>query len=246
MDELSYNKIPNLETPWESKDPTNDLWWYGQSIEDVIKRYINMKIGASYFDSTTMSLYQFSSEEDKLAWIGGDTSVEKKVCPFEFSGTVNRMTVLNNMDSKNLYYTQMSKSAVITVGFKSEEKGITDTSWNEVMEDARMTVEVDRGLTGKYNTVVNEQLVLNGNTFSVDVIKYLATGNNRVRITAVGVDTGATSNIVYSALLTSMYLSPASFAWNNPFIEGKPYLIEKDETVKIRKWTKIELIDVRG
>lgn len=29
-------------------------------------------------------------------------------------------------------------------------------------------------------------------------------------------------------------------------IEGKPYLIEKDETVKIRKWTKIELIDVRG
>ena len=180
-------------------------------------------VGDAYFDSTTNQQYLFKSTDDKMAWLSGDTSIEYKVCAFEFSGTINKMTVVNYMDSKNLYYTQMSESAVITVGFKSEEKGITDTSWNEVIEDARITVEIDRGVTGRYDTIVSEQLVLNGNTLSVDIFKYLATGNSRVRVTAVGVDTGATANIVYSVLLTSMYLAPANFKWNVPFIEGQAY-----------------------
>lgn len=195
----------------------------------------------AYYDSTTNIQYLFKTTEDKLAWLAGDTSIKPKACPFEFSGTIRRMTVVNEMDSKNLYYTQMSESAVITVSFKSEEKGITDTSWNEVLEDARITVEVDRGVTGAYTTIVNEQLVLQGNTFSVDVIKYLATGNNRVRITATGVETDSTANIVYSALLTTMYLAPAKFAWNIPYVENQAYSLgglyvggNIDKTLKIK------------
>lgn len=180
-------------------------------------------IGDAYFDSVTNQQYLFKSTEDKLAWLDGDTNVQYKVCRFEFAGTINKMTVVNYMDSKNLYYTQMSENAIITVGFKSEEKGITDASWNEVIEDARITVEIDRGITGKYDPIVLEQLVLNGNTLSVDVIKHLATGNNRIRVTAVGVDTGATANTIYTVLLTSMYIAPANFKWNVAFIEGQEY-----------------------
>ena len=194
----------------------------GQEIDQRLDD-VGEKFGDAYFDSATNIQYLFKSTDDKLAWLSGDASITPKVCQFEFSGTVRRMTVVNEMESKNLYYTQTSESAIITVGFKSEEKGITDTSWNEVLEDARISVEVDRGVTGSYDTIVNEQLILNGNTFSVDVIKYLATGNNRVRVMAVGVETGSTANIVYSVLLTSMYLAPAKFAWNVPFIEGQAY-----------------------
>lgn len=181
------------------------------------------KVGDAYFDFATNTQYLFKSTEDKLAWIGGDTSVEVKTCPFEFSGTVRRMTVINEMDGKNLYYTQQSGSAVITVGFKSEEKGITDASWSEVLEDALITVEVDRGSTGSFSAIISEQAILNGTTFSFDVFKYLATGNNRIKVTIVGVDTGSSANIVYTALLTSMYLAPADFRWSTPFIEGQPY-----------------------
>lgn len=184
---------------------------------------IDNKIGDALFDPTTYNQILFASTEDKMAYLSGDTSVYHKVCPFEFTGTVRRMTVVNLMDSKNLYYTQMSEKAIITVGFKSEEKGITDAAWSEATEDARITVEIDRGLTGKYETIVSEQLVLNGNTLSVDVFRYLATGNNRVRVTAVGVDTGSSGYIVYTALLTSMYIAPANFKWNVPFIEGNEY-----------------------
>ena len=194
----------------------------GQEIDQRLSD-VDEKFGDAYFESATNIQYLFKTTDDKVAWLGGDTSITPKVCQFVFSGTVRLMTVINGMDSKNLYYTQMSESAIITVGFKSEEKGITDTSWNEVLEDARITVEVDRGVTGFYTQIVDGQLVLNGNTFSIDVLKYLATGNNRVRVTATGVETGSTSNIVYSALLTSMYLAPAKFAWNVPFVEGQAY-----------------------
>ena len=226
MAKKSDNDILNLSQDWGSDPNAGGIPFSGASVQKFIKGQLSAlgdKTGDAYFDSATNNQYLFKSTEDKMAWLSGDASIVPKVCQFEFSGTVRRMTVINGMDSKNLYYTQMSESAVITVSFKSEEKGITDTSWNEVLEDARITVEVDRGVTGSYTTIVNEQLVLNGNTFSVDVIKYLATGNNRVRVTAVGVETGSTANIVYSALLTSMYLAPAKFAWNVPFIEGQAY-----------------------
>ncbi len=194
----------------------------GAEIDNTLSQ-VSQKIGDIYFDPINNVQYFFKSAEDKLAWLDGNTSIEVKTCPFEFSGTVRKMTVVNGMDNKQFYYTQKSESAIITVGFKSEEKGITDTSWTEVTEDATIKVEIDRGVSGNYETIIDGQTVLNGNTFSFDVFKYLATGNNRVRVTATGVDTGSSSNLVYQVLLTSMYLSPAQFKWNIPFIEGQPY-----------------------
>ena len=186
---------------------------------------IDNKFGDVIFDPITSSQIFFPSREDKLAYLMGDTSVPHYVCPFEFAGTMHRMTVENLMDGKTLYYTQMSAKAVISVGFKSEQKSFTDTSWTTVDEDAYITVEVDRGFTGKFTTVVDSQLVLSGRTFEVDVFKYLATGNNRVRIRAVGVDTEASGDFTYTVNLTSMYIAPANFKWNTPFIEGQPFTL---------------------
>lgn len=186
---------------------------------------IDNKFGDVIFDPITSSQIFFPSREDKLAYLMGDTSVPHYVCPFEFAGTMHRMTIENLMDGKTLYYTQMSAKAVISVGFKSEQKSFTDTSWTTVDEDAYITVEVDRGFTGKFTTVVDSQLVLSGRTFEVDVFKYLATGNNRVRIRAVGVDTEASGDFTYTVNLTSMYIAPANFKWNTPFIEGQPFTL---------------------
>lgn len=186
---------------------------------------IDNKFGDVIFDPITSSQIFFPSREDKLAYLMGDTSVPHFVCPFEFAGTMHRMTIENLMDGKTLYYTQMSAKAVISVGFKSEQKSFTDTSWTTVDEDAYITVEVDRGFTGKFTTAIDSQLVLSGRTFEVDVFKYLATGNNRVRIRAVGVDTEASGDFTYTVNLTSMYIAPANFKWNTPFIEGQPFTL---------------------
>jgi hypothetical protein len=51
----------------------------------------------------------------------------------------------------------------------------------------------------------------------------LATGSNRIKVTAKGVDSGAVANLTYQVTLTSMYLAPSNFTWYTPFIEGKTY-----------------------
>lgn len=192
---------------------------------DFTGEEIDNKFGDVIFDPITSSQIFFRSTAEKVRYLAGDTSVPHYVCPFEFTGTMHRMTIENLMDGKTLYYTQMSAKAVISIGFKSEEKSFTDTSWTTVDEDAYITVEVDRGFTGKFTTAVDSQLVLSGRTFEVDVFKYLATGNNRVRIRAVGVDTEASGDFTYTVNLTSMYIAPANFKWNTPFIEGQPFTL---------------------
>lgn len=129
------------------------------------------------------------------------------------------------MSSTNLYFTTAQQEAFISVSFVSQQKGITDVNWEEVLEDFIVTVAVDKGATGTFTPIVTEQLVLNGNSLSVDVKKYIASGANRVRFTAKGATTGTTGNLIFSVNVTSMYLSPSNFTWNKPFVEGETYLL---------------------
>ena len=130
---------------------------------------------------------------------------------------------MNPAGTTTLYFTTNANEANITVGFESQEKGITDTEWKEIAEDFVVSVSVDRGALGSYETFITDKQVLNGNTLTFDVRRYLATGSNRIKVTAKGVDSGAVANLTYQVTLTSMYLSPSNFTWYTPFIEGKTY-----------------------
>lgn len=182
------------------------------------------KIGATYFDVSTMRQLQFRSVEDRDAWLngGGDTLI-LRADQFSFSGTVNQVRVTDEYGTKNLFFTTSSERADITVGFISQTKGIADSSWEEVYEDFIVTVGVDKGASGNYTYIITDKLVKNGDTFTFDVKKYLASGNNRVRITAVGSETGEIGTSIYTVNLTSMYISPSNFAWYKPFIEGTDF-----------------------
>lgn len=187
---------------------------------------VDSKVGASLFDTASMTMLHFATTEDMEAWQSGlgDSYILERV-PFNFTGTLNQITILNRMDSSNIYFTTAQEKAELSVGFLSQQKGITDTSWEEVNEDFYISVAVDKGSKGSYESVLDEQLVLNGNYFTIDVKKYLATGANRVKITAKGADTGATKSLVFTANLTTMYLKDANFAWGTPFIEDERFLL---------------------
>lgn len=109
------------------------------------------------------------------------------------------------------------------MSFKSREKDVLATEWTEVMEDARFTVSIDKGAVGSWSVIANDILVKDGDTFTIDVFKYLAVGANRLVIKAVGSSTGAIGNLNITANLTSMYITPANFAWYAPFVEGQAY-----------------------
>ena len=228
-EDKSYNEIRNTAEDWEFDD-RNKLPYSGKSVQTFIKKGIDKadvsyeeRIGDSYFDSSTYTIYLFKTTEDKEAWLGGDTSIQAKRVVLNFTGTQRQMKVINGMESLNLYFTTAGDTAEITFGFLSQEKEITATEWSDVPEDALISVSVDKGGVGEFVDIISNQLLLSGKTMTIDVKKYLATGSNRVRVTAVGAQSGAEGKLQYQVNLTSMYLSPSNFSWNTPFIEGKEY-----------------------
>lgn len=228
-EDKSYNEIRNTAEDWEFDD-RNKLPYSGKSVQTFIKKGIDKadvsyeeRIGDSYFDSSTYTIYLFKTTEDKEAWLGGDTSIQAKRVVLNFTGTQRQMKVINGMESLNLYFTTAGETAEITFGFLSQEKEITATEWSDVPEDALISVSIDKGGVGEFVEIISNQLLLSGKTMTIDVKKYLATGSNRVRVTAVGVQSGAEGKLQYQVNLTSMYLSPSNFSWNTPFIEGKEY-----------------------
>ena len=187
---------------------------------------LNEKIGATYFDSVTLRQLQFRTAEDRDAWLsGGSDSLILRSDNFSFSGTVYQIKITDDYGTKQLHFTNVSPTALITVGFVSQTKGLTDQEWTEVYEDFVVNVEVDRGAKGNYTQIITNETVSNGDTLTFDVKRYLASGNNRVRITARGLTTNESATVVYNANLTSMYLSPANFQWHKPFIEGETYAL---------------------
>lgn len=229
-DQFSYNDIRNLDEDW-MKDDRNNKQYSGQSVQKFIKGYLSIasnnketKVGAIYFDTPNMKLYTFKTQEDRDAFIeNGDISLVLSVEDIVFSGTQKKLTIINKMSSSNIYFTTNSDKAEISVGFESKEKDINGSEWTDIIEDAYFTVSVDKGATGNYITIIDNKLVRNGETFTFDVLNYISSGSNRVKIVAIGAISEQTANFGFNVTLTSMYVSPANFAWYTPFVEGKSY-----------------------
>lgn len=221
----SYNSIQSISEDW-GLDERLGVPYSGQSVQNFIKEIVSEKVSAQYFDPITYILYSFKDEETKNTWIETkDSSLVLSQAPFVFTGVLNQIKILNEMGNTNLYYTTTSETAIIKTGFVSQQKGLTDTNWEEVFEDFYVTVAIDRGSTGNYTNIVEKQLVLNGNYHEVDVKKYLMNGSNRLRVSVEGVTTHTTSNLIFNITLTSMYLSPSNFSWHVPFVERSSYTI---------------------
>ena len=182
--------INNINDAWQGKS--------GKEVREVIQRTFGEKVASTYFDPIEMKLYGFKSIDDRDAYIAtGDSSLIIDTCPFSFTGTQNRINILDKQGTTTLYFTTNANEANITVGFESQEKGITDTEWKEIAEDFVVSVSVDRGASGNYETFIADKQVLNGNTLTFDVRRYLATGSNRIKVTAKGVDSGAVANLTF-------------------------------------------------
>lgn len=213
-------EIIDIKTPWEGHS--------GNEVESVVKRTFNTKHGASYFDPATNTMLYFASKEDLANWLStADSSLIIDEAVMNFTGTMYQVKVESEMPSKNLYFTTQAEKAEITVSFLSQKKGITDVSWQDIVEDYNVSVYIDRGSTGAFTPLILDQFVMSGNSFTFDVRKSLATGPNRIRIVAVGSESAdkAQGSEVFIVNLTSMYLAPSNFTWYKPFIEGETYIL---------------------
>lgn len=213
-------EIIDINTPWEGLS--------GNQVESIVKQTLNERIGAEYFDPTTNTKFNFKDADTLAEWLTtGDDSLIQSRLPYNFTGTQYQVKVESAMPSKNLYFTTQADKAEITVSFVSQKKGITDVSWQDIVEDYNVSVYIDRGSTGAFTPLILDQFVMSGKSFTFDVRKALATGTNRIRIVAVGSESAdkAQGSEVFIVNLTSMYLAPSNFTWYKPFIEGETYIL---------------------
>lgn len=230
MGKLSDNKIPDLGADW-SKDETNGLPYAGWAVQEFLKSYCQKaadneqnKMGAVYFDTAAMKFYTFRSSDDRDRFIEtNEPSLILGVQDVVFGGSQKKLTIINRMDSNSLFFTTNNEKAEITVSFTSKEKEFNAPEWTEVIEDAQFTVAVDKGVTGQFVNIIENKLVRYGEDFTFDVKNYIGSGNNRIKVTAVGLVSEQTASMGYSVTLTSMYLAPARFGWYLPYIEGQTY-----------------------
>ena len=225
----SYNDIRNTSEDWELDD-RNNLPYSGKSVQNFIKKGINKaelsyeeRIGDTYFDPYSYTIYFLKSTAEKEQWLQDPSSVEPKKLELNLAGVQKQLKIINEMESLNVYFTTASDTAELKFSFASHEKEVTSSEWRPITEDAYISVAVDKGGSGEFIEIISRQLLLSGNSASVDVRKYLTTGANRVRVTVTGAFSKAEDTIQYQVNLTSMYLSPSNFTWNIPFIEGREY-----------------------
>ena len=193
--------------------------------EEINRRLLesDSKFGAFHIDPSTMTFYYFKDHEDKQKFLDGDKSVVLDSEKFDVSNKIQQIKIVNDMGSTILYFTTQEESNIITVGFLSQEKDFGDEEFTEVYENAYFTVDVDKSNTGNWVTIVDNQRVVNGEKFSVDVKNYLATGPNKVRIKCTGEQSEKSTTMLFTANVTTMYLKASNFGWHLPFIEGNPF-----------------------
>lgn len=230
MAKLSYNEIERFDS---SNDSSNGLPWSGQSVRNYIEKYAEIvramndtRYGSVYFDGASMTLYAFKSVEDKDQWLlTGDSNLIIDSTVFSFETESFKMLVINREESQNLYFATSEDKAEFTFGFLTQKKEITATEWENVIEDAIVTISVDKGSSGEFKEIITGRKLMYGQDLTVNVKDYIAIGDNRIMVSVTGVNSGAKGTLIYTANLTTMYLSPSNFAWNIPFIEGRSYAL---------------------
>ena len=223
-----WNNPIGKTVDWGGDESTGGLPVSGAMVQKFIKDSLKTKHGASYFEPTTNTMLFFESKEDLTEWMSsGNHELIIDEVEMNFTGTMYQVKVQSEMPSKTLYFTTQAEKAEITVSFLSQKKGITDASWQDIIEDYNVSVYIDKGGTGAYSPLVLDKFIVSGNTFTFDVRSALATGVNRIRVVAVGSEsgTGAQGSEVFVVNLTSMYLAPSNFTWYKPFVEGDTYAL---------------------
>ena len=177
---------------------------------------------ASYFDSTAMSIFNFSNPEDmeKYQNTRDESLILSKIFIDLVSTQIKFLT-----ENTNLYFTTRDDKIELTTQFITQQKRITDSAWENIEEDYIVNIYIDKGATGNYQNIVQDQYLLSGTPSIVNVKSYLSTGQNRVKVSVKGQHSDIEKSLIYTVNLTTMYIAPVNFTWNVPFIENQTYLI---------------------
>lgn len=191
----------------------NEAWagHSGLEVETFIKSQlmqVNQKFGYAEFNAQTSSIVFYDEE-------GGSP-----VFTLSLGGEIYDI-VLNANVNPVFYVLADETEKIITFTPQSTLSYFGSTDVSDFPERHTYIVYVDTG--SGYEPKTSGSLEI-GATASIDIKQMLVRGNNYVRISVTGETSGKTKSFIFTASLTSLYLS-CSHTWQSLWREGNDYII---------------------
>ena len=191
----------------------NEAWagHSGLEVETFIKSQlmqVNQKFGYAEFNTQTSSIVFYDEE-------GGSP-----VFTLSLGGEIYDIVLYANVNPV-FYVLADETEKIITFTPQSTLSYFGDTSVSDFPERHTYIIYVDNG--SGYEAKTSGSLEI-GATASIDIKQMLVRGNNYVRISVTGATSGKTKSFIFTASLTSLYLS-CSHTWQSLWREGNDYVI---------------------
>lgn len=214
IDESSKNEIRDLGEDW-GRDERNGLPYSGESIQKFIKKTIRSlmvdvgdKFGDVQYEGGALRFYSESGGTQ----LGAVT----------ITGTSYTVNVKTNVSS-NFTVLTTDETFPITIEATTKSMEFGSAVQEDFPEDYFYKVEIDTG-SGYVDRTPENNTIKEGGQASVDIRRYVVTGNNRIRLVVTGAISGQPRTLTFNANLTSLALS-CKHQWNKAWIQGEQFQI---------------------
>lgn len=214
IDESSKNEIRDLGEDW-GRDERNGLPYSGESIQKFIKKTIRSlmvdvgdKFGDVQYEGGALRFYSESGGTQ----LGAVT----------ITGTSYTVNVKTNVSS-NITVLTTDETFPITIEATTKSMEFGSAVQEDFPEDYFYKVEIDTG-SGYVDRTPENNTIKEGGQASVDIRRYVVTGNNRIRLVVTGAISGQPRTLTFNANLTSLALS-CKHQWNKAWIQGEQFQI---------------------
>ncbi len=198
-------KIPSMSTPWDGYKKSRVEEFLKEQLTDLINT-CDEKVGWISYENGAIVFY--------------DSEGGTQLGSVPLSGTVYAITLTSTTPS-TFYVLKDDPQAFIDVT-PSTKSGTLGGEMDDFPEDYTWSLAVDNG-SGSF-VEKSSGTCLSGDTIHQNVRSYLAVGNNRIKLTVVGVDSGQSKSTTFTASVTTLTLT-SRFNWNVPFVEGQAFAI---------------------
>lgn len=217
----SSQPITSLNQDWNF-DPIEQLPFSGAAVQAFIKSYLGAVAKASYFDSSTNTMYWFASDDDKQSFIQDPTLTNLVLfsTTLSFSSELFRIALTNNTGSTNINVATNEEHVYLNLDFDVQTKSMTETAWRSTGKGVYISVQVDAGAFGEWETVMNPTFYAAETNFNFDARDEIIVGQNRVKVNFVAEDDDSVvASITYTIAMTEMYIEPMNNEWYVPIVE---------------------------
>ena len=137
-----------------------------------------------------------------------------------FASELFRIALTNNTGSTNINVATNQTEVILDIDFDVQTKSMTESAWRSTGKGVYISVQVDAGAYGEWETLMQPTFYAAETNFSMNVRDDIIVGTNRVKVNFVAEDDDSVvASITYTIAMTEMFIEPMGNEWYVPIVE---------------------------